>query len=169
MKARWFPGDTANISIGQGDTLITPLQAACMVASFARGEIETKPTILHDPKRPAQHTASIGLSPADYNAVLEGMEQCYQFGSGRLARVDGLRGAAKSGTAQKGRIDLAWLVAFAPVENPQIAVAVVLEGAIDDNSFGGGTYAAPIVHAILQAWKDKQDRPPAKPVNFSLQ
>lgn len=169
MKEPWVPGDTANISIGQGDTLITPLQAACMVASFARGEIETKPTLLHDPKRPVQHTESIGLSPADYNAVLEGMEQCYRFGTGKFAQVDGLRGAAKSGTAQKGRIDLAWIVAFAPVENPQIAVAVVLEGAVDDNNFGGGIYAAPVAKAILQAWKDKQDRPAVKAVSLQAQ
>lgn len=155
----WRQGDTANISIGQGDTLITPLQAACMVASFARGETETKPTILHDPSRPRQRTTLIGLPPADYNAVLEGMEQCYQIGSGKLARVDGLRGAAKTGTAQLGRKDMAWVVAFAPVENPQIAVAVVLEGAEDDNNFGGGVYAAPVVKAIFQAWKDKRGRP----------
>jgi len=164
----WRPGDTANIAIGQGDTLITPLQAACMVASFARGETETKPTILHDPKRPAQHSEPIGLSPADYNAVLDGMEQCYRFGTGKLTQVEGLRGAAKSGTAQKGRIDLAWIVAFAPVENPQIAVAVVLEGAVDDNNFGGGVYAGPVGHAILQAWKDKQDRPATIPVNLRV-
>jgi penicillin-binding protein 2 len=169
MKERWFPGDTANIAIGQGDTLITPLQAACMVASFARGETETKPTILHDPRHPVQRTAPIGLAPADYNAVLEGMEQCYQIGSGKLVRVDGLRGAAKSGTAQLGRKDMAWIVAFAPVENPQIAVAVVLEGAVDDNNFGGGVYAGPVAHAILAAWKEKRDNPPAKPVNFNLQ
>ncbi len=165
----WRPGDTANIAIGQGDTLITPLQAACMVASFARGETETKPTILHHPGRPRQRTDPIGLSPSDYNAVLEGMEQCYQIGSGRLAKVDGLRGAAKTGTAQLGRKDMAWVVAFAPVENPQIAVAVMLEGAVDDNNFGGGTYAGPVVQAILQAWKDKRDRPAAKPVNFNVQ
>ena len=168
LEKSWFPGDTANISIGQGDTLITPLQAACMVAAFARGETETKPTILHDPKRPVQHSEAIGLSPADYNAVLEGMEQCYQIGSGRLARVDGLRGAAKSGTAQLGRKDMAWLVAFAPIENPRIAIAVVLEGAEDDNNFGGGTYAAPIVKAVLQAWKEKQDRPAGNPINFQV-
>jgi penicillin-binding protein 2 len=169
MKERWFPGDTANIAIGQGDTLITPLQAACMVASFARGETETKPTILHDPRRPTQRTTPIGLPPADYNAVLEGMEQCYQIGSGKLVRVDGLRGAAKTGTAQLGRKDMAWVVAFAPVEDPQIAVAVVLEGAVDDNNFGGGVYAGPVAQAILSAWKDKRDNPPAKPVNFNLQ
>jgi penicillin-binding protein 2 len=163
----WRGGDTANISIGQGDTLITPLQAACMVASFARGETETKPTILHDPKRPTQRTTPIGLSPAEYNAILEGMKQCYTFGTGRLAKVDGLSGAAKSGTAQLGKKEVAWLVCFAPAENPQIAVAVALEGA-EGQDFGGGTNAGPVVNAILQAWKDRRDRPVAPPVNFKV-
>lgn len=167
-EGRWFPGDTANISIGQGDTLITPLQAACFVASFARGETVTKPTILHDPQHPLQHTEAIGLSPADYNAVLEGMEQCYRFGGAKLANVEGLRGAAKTGTAQKGKIDLAWTVCFAPVENPQIAIAVLLEGEEHDTHFMGGMFAAPVARAILQTWKDKQDRAAVPPVNLQV-
>lgn len=164
----WTGGDTANTSIGQGDTLISPLQAACMVASFARGETETHPTILHDQRHAEQTSPSIGLSPSDYNAILEGMKQCYQFGTGRLAKVEDLSGAAKSGTAQKGRIELAWLVAFAPVEAPRIAVVVVLEGEEDQN-FGGGVHAGPVVQSILQAWKDKAERPPVKPVNFKME
>jgi penicillin-binding protein 2 len=165
----WRAGDTANTAIGQGDTLITPLQAACFAASFARGELETKPTLLHDPKRPAQHTAPIGLSPSDYNAVLEGMELCYNIGTGRLARVDGLSGAAKSGTAQKGKIELAWIICFAPAENPQIALAVMMEGA-EGQDFGGGTNSGPVANAILSAWKEKRDRPPPeKPLHFSAE
>jgi penicillin-binding protein 2 len=168
MKERWVPGDTANTSIGQGDTLVTPLQVACMTASFARGETETKPTLLHDPDRPAQHTAPIGLSPSDYNAILQGMEQCGSIGTARLAKVEGLRLAAKTGTAQKGRIDLAWMIAFAPVENPQIAIAVVMEGTDPDVSYHGGTYAAPVVKSILEAWKRKSERPPAERVKFRV-
>jgi len=164
----WRGGDTANIAIGQGDTLITPLQAACMVASFARGETETKPTLLHDPKRAPQRSEPIGLPPAAYNAILEGMKQCYQIGTGKLARVDELSGAAKSGTAQKGRIEVAWLVCFAPVENPQIAIAVALEGDEGEN-FGGGAFAGPVAHAILTAWKEKQERPKTEPVKFGMQ
>ncbi len=163
----WRPGDTANIAIGQGDTLVSPLQVACFTASLARGETETTPTILHEPTRPAQHTAPIGLSAQDYKAILEGMNQCYQIGTGRFARVDGLNGAAKTGTAQKGRIELAWTIAFAPFENPQIAVAVVLEGAVDVN-FGGGANAAPVAQAILAAWKEKRERPAAVEVNFKV-
>lgn len=164
----WRGGDTANIAIGQGDTLITPLQAACMVASFARGETETKPTLLHDPKRAPLRGEPIGLPPAAYNAILEGMKQCYQIGTGKLARVDELSGAAKSGTAQKGRIEVAWLVCFAPVENPQIAIAVALEGE-EDKDFGGGAFAGPVAHAILTAWKEKQERPKQEPIKVSAQ
>jgi penicillin-binding protein 2 len=165
---KWQQGDTANMSIGQGYTLVTPLQVACMVASFARGETETKPTLLHDPDRPAQHTEAIGLSPADYNAILDGLQQCYRFGTARLAQVEGLDGAAKTGTAQKGRIDLAWMVAFAPVQNPQIAIAVVMEGTEPDVSYHGALYAAPVIKSILQVWKDKSERPPAQPVSFKV-
>jgi len=168
MKERWVPGDTANTAIGQGDTLVTPLQVACFVASFARGETETKPTLLHVPNRPPQQSAPIGLSPSDYNTVLEGMGMSYQNGTARLAKVEGLTGGGKSGTAQKGRIELAWLIAFAPLENPQIAIAVVLEGA-EDVDFGGGVNAAPVVKRILEAWKEKRDRPPVTPVNFKVQ
>lgn len=167
MKERWFPGDTANIAIGQGDTLITPLQAACFVASLARGETGTKPTLLHDPNRRAQHSAPIGLAPEQYRAVIEGMNLSYRLGTGRLARVNGLDGAAKTGTAQKPPIEIAWTIAFAPLVDPQIAIAVVLEGA-EDVSFGGGANAAPVAQAILAAWKEKRERPPQPEVNFKV-
>jgi penicillin-binding protein 2 len=160
MKERWFPGDTANISIGQGDTLITPLQAACMVASFARGETETKPTLLHDPKRPRQRTTPIGLTPHEYNAIVKGMGMGYQFGSGKLARVEGLTAGTKTGTAQKGKIELAWMVAFAPLENPKIAIAVVLEGQVEGASFFGSVNASPVVKAVLEKFKEKSEREP---------
>lgn len=166
LKEPWYDGDTANTSIGQGDTLVTPLQVACMVASFARGETRTKPTLIHDSKRPRQHSEPIGLSPSDYNAILQGLQSCYTLGTAKLSKVDGLTGGAKTGTAQKGRIDLAWLVAFAPLENPQIAVAVVMEGTEPDASYHGGTYAAPVVHAILQTWKDKRDRAASQPIDL---
>lgn len=152
----WSGGDTANTSIGQGFTLISPLQVAAFVASLARGETETKPTILHEAGRPRLHTPAIGLSPADLQTIVTGMEQGYQIGTGKLAQVEGLRAATKTGTAQLGRIELAWMIAFAPVENPQIAIAVMLEGQELDGDFGGGTNASPVVKAILETWLAKR-------------
>ncbi len=172
LNEKWFPGDSANMAIGQGFLDVTPLQVVCFVASFARGETETKPTILHVADRPAQHSAPIGLDPADYAAILNGMQQGYQIGTGRLARIDGLSAATKTGTAQKrtpqGTIELAWMIAFAPVENPQIAIAVCLESQEPDASFGGGVYSSPIVKAILEAWKNKQDHPAEKAPVFKV-
>ncbi len=172
LNEPWFPGDSANMAIGQGFLDVTPLQVACFVASLARGETETKPTILHVAGRPAQHSAPIGLDPADYDAILNGMMQGYQIGTGRLARIDGLSAATKTGTAQKrtpqGTIELAWMIAFAPAENPQIAIAVCLESQEPDASFGGGVYSSPIVKAILEAWKNKQDHPAEKAPIFKV-
>ncbi len=61
-RGAWTDGDTANISIGQGDLLVSPLQMACYAASLARGETATQPILLHDPHRPEQHSEPIGLS-----------------------------------------------------------------------------------------------------------
>jgi len=153
----WFPGDTANVSIGQGDTLVTPLHAAAMIASLARGQTTTVPTLLHQPGRPPQRTTPLGLGAEDYTAIMQGLGQGYQIGTGRLARVEGVTAGTKTGTAQKGRIELAWMVAFAPLERPQIAIAVVLEGQEPDGDFGGGVHASPVVKAILETWKAKRD------------
>jgi penicillin-binding protein 2 len=103
----WNPGDTANMSIGQGDVQVTPLVMACFAASFARGETWTKPTLLHDPNRPAQHTEPIGLSASQREAILKGMEGVTMEGGTasiltglEALRVPGVRVAAKTGTAQ---------------------------------------------------------------------
>jgi penicillin-binding protein 2 len=161
----WFPGDTANYAIGQGFLRTTPLQIAAEVASFARGETLTVPTILHQPGRsptggePAQ---PLNLRAEYYQAIVEGMEQVVQIGTGRLARVPGVRVAGKSGTAQvteRGvNLELAWFVAFAPIEKPEIAVAVILEGTEPDGAFAGGRIAAPVMQEVLQAYFDKKER-----------
>ncbi len=171
LNERWFPGDTANMSIGQGFLDTTPLQVAAFVASFARGETHTKPTILHVANRARQRTTPIGLSAADYAAIVNGMEQCVQIGTGRFARVDGLRIAAKTGTAQRriagGTIELAWMIAFAPVENPQIAIAVILESQEVDANYGGGLHAAPVVQEVMKAWKEISEREPVATFQIS--
>jgi penicillin-binding protein 2 len=163
----WRPGDTANMAFGQGYVGVTPLQMACFMASLARGQTYTKPTLLHVEGRAPQRSEPIGISAENYQALLEGMERAVTQGSARRGAVPGLRFAAKTGTAQrevyengrlKGKIELAWYVGFAPVDRPEIAFAVLIEGDTPDESFAGGLYAAPVVKAMLGKWLEKKQR-----------
>ena len=70
----WRPGDTANMAFGQGYVGVTPLQMACFMASLARGQTYTKPTLLHVEGRAPQRSEPIGISAENYRALLEGME-----------------------------------------------------------------------------------------------
>ena len=164
----WFAGDSANMAIGQGFIGVTPLGMACFVASLARGETTTVPILLHQPDRPPQHTAPIGLTPGQYATILSGMEGCTTEGTAKILttaflRIPGLRIAGKTGTSQVGpagaQTNIAWFVCFAPVDDPRIAVAVAIEGDQPGETFGGGRYAAPVAQAILKAWFEKQQRP----------
>ena len=168
----WFPGDTANMSIGQGDVLVSPLQMACFVASVARNEVFTQPTLVHIPDRPTQHTESIGLTPVQRAALLEGMEGATTYGTGKTLstpayRIPGVRVAGKTGTAQKdvtvdgkkGTINLAWFICFAPIEKPEIAIAVMIEGDKLGETFGGGANAGPVAATVLKKYFEKKNRP----------
>jgi Cell division protein FtsI/penicillin-binding protein 2 len=166
----WFPGDTANVSIGQGDLALTPLQMACFVASLARGETTTRPTLLHLPDAPRQRSEPDGLDPRQRAAIFAGMEAVTNTGTGRILqtprfRVPGLRIAGKTGTAQKrtaeGTINFAWFVGFVPVEDPRMAIAVIIEGDTPGEDLAGGRYAAPVAGALIRAWAEKNGRYPA--------
>jgi penicillin-binding protein 2 len=164
---KWFPGDTANMSIGQGYILENPLNMACFAASLARDELFTKPTLIHNPNAAPQHHERIGLTPAQRAAIVEGMEGCTTYGTAEVLtklqslRIPGLRIAGKTGTAQiPGNKNAAWFMCFAPLENPEIAIAVMIEGETPGENFGGGRNAGPVAQAILKKWKEKKDRPP---------
>jgi penicillin-binding protein 2 len=169
--ANWNPGDTANMSIGQGALIFSPVQMACMMASFARGECLTVPSMLHQPGRSpsgGQPRVPLAISQAGYQAIIEGLERVVALGTAKTARIDGVRVGGKTGTAQKTRknpttgqverINIAWFVAFAPVEKPEIAVVATLEGNEPDVEFGGGRFSGPVVKAIMQEYFAKKAR-----------
>jgi penicillin-binding protein 2 len=173
----WTPGDTANMSIGQGFLIVTPLQMAAFAASVARGQTTTIPYTDHNPARPRQSTEPMGLAPEDYAALIAGMEECTISGTSRTSfttiksmQIPGLRVGGKTGTAQKrtakGTINFAWFIAFAPIERPQIAIAVMIEGDTPGEETGGGSFAAPVAHDILKKWAEKHPElipaPPAE-------
>ena len=158
QKAPWWAGDTLNVSIGQGDLSISPMHVACMAASIARRETRTSPTIIYDPERAGKRVKhggeDIGLSDEAYATLLRGMEEAVEKGTGRRARVDGLRIAGKTGTAQWGnKNNLAWFTGFAPIDKPKIAVAVVFEAKREDRVAGGAT-AGPVAGRIFKKWKE---------------
>lgn len=163
---RWYDGETANVAIGQGALLVSPLQMACFTASVARGETYTKPTLLHDANRPAQRHESLGLTPAQREALLDGMVGCTTYGTAKtMTQVAALRVpvsvAGKTGTAQiPVRKNVAWFICFAPREKPEIAMAIALIGETAGEEFGGGRHAAPIASAVLRKYFEKKARPP---------
>lgn len=178
----WTPGDTANMAIGQGFLIVTPLQMATFTASVARGQTLTVPYMDHDPSRPRQSTEPMGLAPEDYAALLAGMEECTISGTSRTSfttiksmRIPGLRVGGKTGTAQKrtakGTINFAWFICFAPIERPQIAIAVMVEGDTPGEETGGGSFSAPVAHDILKKWAEKHPElipPPPADVTGNL-
>ena len=156
----WFPGETAHLSIGQGYLRITPLQMACFTAAFARRETQFKPTVVFDPYRQTLPSRrNIGLSDSDYTSLLDGMEAAAEDGTAKLIKIPGVRIAAKTGTAQvqtpDGMIQLAWAICFAPIEDPEIAIAVMVEGQHPNDALGGGSTSVPIAQPILQRFFEK--------------
>ena len=137
---------------------------ACFSASLARGETRTRPTLLHRPA--GSHSdhggAPIGLPPALLASVIEGMRKSATVGTARRVRVEGLSIAGKTGTGEwrnhNMTLNLAWFIGFAPVENPQVAAAVLIEGVVPQDNIQGGLTATPVAQKIFQAYFERQKR-----------
>jgi len=164
IGAGWVPGDTANTAIGQGFLLVTPLQMATVIASIARGETRTIPTLKalsREEGMQVNHGGEpIGLTQKQYQKLWEGMQRVVSpDGTGRLIQIDGLPIAGKTGTADfraHGKdVNLAWFIGFAPANNPQIAVAVMVEGTKSSDSFHGGSTAGPVAKDVFLKFIDK--------------
>ena len=144
----WVTGHLMNLVIGQGMMLATPLQMARYVAALGNGGYLVQPHVQGSPPAPRRIE---GVSEATLDIVRRAMLRVVygEHGTGHRARVAGLLVAGKSGTAQvpNREADDAWFVAFAPYDEPQIAVAVVVEG-----GGGGGSVAGPVARAVMEAW-----------------
>jgi penicillin-binding protein 2 len=158
----WQAGETVNLSIGQGRLLVTPLQVARMMAAVANGGILWKPRLVQRVERAdgtlvyaedSTMTGHVDLSPAVWAFLRAAMAGVVAEGTGQAARIPGVDVAGKTGTAQsvagsdaaRGQ-DHAWFVSFAPVEDPQIVVVVLVE-----RGGRGGQVAAPIARQIYRA------------------
>ncbi|MEZ7818801.1 MAG: penicillin-binding protein 2 [Candidatus Azotimanducaceae bacterium] len=180
----WYPGDSVNLGIGQGDLLATPLQMATVAATIANRGRVVRPRMLlssdvsiDEMSRVEEPLPVVGLSEEDWESMVDSMEDVVHRG-GKGFRGNGTawayigqkiayRMAGKSGTAQVVEINQgevydaeklsefrrkhAWFIAFAPVDNPTIAVAVLVE-----NGGGGSSVAAPVAKAVIDAHLSKE-------------
>ncbi len=160
---RWKLEDTFNVSIGQGGLVQSPLRMACFAASLARGKTRTLPTLrYHSPDHPpVDHNAKpIGISPVHYGAVIDGMAKSATEGTAKRCKVEGIKLAGKTGTGEwrnnNMKLSLAWFIGFAPLEKPEVAVAVLIEGVVPQDKIQGGRTAVPVAQKILQAYFDKK-------------
>ena len=154
-RQSWFLGDTVNVSIGQGYTKVTPLQMACFTASLARGQLTTVPTIIKKVKHPIDKLP-IPIKPAHLKAIYQGMKQAVEQGTAKKLKMENIEIAAKTGSAQttsRGKkITLAWIIAFAPIEEPEVAISVLVEPKTSNDNFSGGNTAGPIASSILKRY-----------------
>lgn len=172
LRQPWYPADTVVTSIGQGMIVTTPIQLLRAVSAIATGRVYRPHFVKRIETVQGQVTEEyepnlireVPVQPETLAFIRRAMAAVVSAGTGGRARVPGLEVAGKTGTAQvvrkgegKGRSDLkdhGWFAGFAPVENPQVAVVVLVE-----NGGFGGQVAAPVAKAIFEAAFDKL--PPA--------
>jgi len=157
VKEIWFPGDTINLSIGQGYLLLTPLQMHNVITAITgEGEIYklhlVKKIISADGETVKEIKPEIyrklNFSPDTFKIVKEGLRETILEGTGWRANIKGLAVAGKTGTAQNPQGEThAWFIGFAPYENPEVCITVFIE-----NGGGGGEAAAPIARAMLEKY-----------------
>lgn len=151
---KWFLGDTYHVAIGQGDLLVTPLQIGFALGSFGNNGIICKPSIVK--KDNCTKLTDKLISTQTLNIVKEGMVEACATGGTAYPFFDykvgerSIKIACKTGTAEFGDpkdATHAWFFAFAPIDNPQIAITVLVEGGGE-----GSSVAAPIAKSIMDEW-----------------
>ncbi|WP_456380049.1 penicillin-binding protein 2 [Thiolapillus sp.] len=174
FKQVWFPGETVIIGIGQGAFETTPLQLAAATAAIANGGHYLEPRLVEEvvdesmgevrPSDTKEHIIPIN-NPSNWDEIRKSMVHVIEGarGTARHLQNEHYRIAGKTGTAQVFTVkqdeeydeetvpekmrDHALFIAYAPVEDPQIAVAVIVE-----NGGHGGATAAPVAKQVMDAW-----------------
>ncbi len=156
-----FPGDLGNAALGQDGVRIAPVNLAALAATVARGGVYIRPSLVKgigDFKggdfRAIEGPPARRVLPQAVAGELQGMmELAVNSGTGSEAQLPGIGCAGKTGSAETGKVDRqgrpivdAWFVGYAPVDVPQVAVAVFVEG-----GGSGGNCAARIFREIIDA------------------
>jgi penicillin-binding protein 2 len=153
----WYPGDTVNMSIGQGFLLVTPLQIHNMLSLIVNEGLFFRP--YHVEKIISQSgeiikefepqlLKKIDISQNTFQVIKEGMKMVVENGTGRLANIEEIKIAGKTGTAQNPQGENhAWFIGFAPYDNPEICVTVLIEHGGD-----GSAVSAPLAGDIIRKY-----------------
>jgi peptidoglycan glycosyltransferase len=166
--ASQFPEDpdepqTAFSAIGQFDVAATPLQMALVTAGIANGGTVMKPYLVDEVRSPDLETlekaspealTTNAVSSSVARDLTQMMVEVVDNGTGTTAQIPGMKVAGKTGTAQSApeRPPYAWFVSFAPADDPQVAVAVLVEDAgVERDAISGSGLAAPIAKRVMQA------------------
>jgi len=161
---KWYPGETISVAIGQGAIAVTPIQLSYMIGGIITGGRFHQPHLLLSDK--AAPEIDFPISDSTVDTVTEGMfgvvnepggtagasklpgiELCGKTGSAQVISEQGLKRAGKQAALK----DNAWFVGFAPRQNPEIVVAVLVQGGEH-----GGEAAAPIARNVVKAYYDKK-------------
>lgn len=156
----WRIGDTYNLSIGQGMLQVTPLQMAVLAATIAGEEAKPQPHILKSSvslegkeiSNGAEKSKNVDLPPGVFKVVKEGMRQAVLGGTASALAGVGIPVAGKTGTAEIGsgkRVN-SWFIGFLPYDDPEIALAIVLEGGSAQNLVGASYAASQIVSWLVE-------------------
>lgn len=168
---RWYIGDTYNVSIGQGDLLVSPLQIAFMTAAIANNGTLYEPHLVRamvNPVTGRSRTTSpkiirSQIVPNEHLAIVQqGMRDCVTGGSCRRLNSIPLTIAGKTGTAQwnANKPNHAWFTSFAPVEQPEITITILIEEGEE-----GSRTAVPVADGFYRWWANyRQERGGEKPV-----
>jgi penicillin-binding protein 2 len=179
----WTRGNLANLAIGQGELLTTPIQLAQFTMILANKGVYYKPHFVdhvynystrEEIKFPIQTEYIRGIDDEVYDIVREAMRMVCDGGTGWLGKVPGIETAGKTGSAQNPHGPThAWFIGFAPFDKPEIAIAVIVE-----NGGGGGAIAAPIARKFMEyyffgkmiprpVYKDKTEELPSVETMFN--
>jgi penicillin-binding protein 2 len=165
QREKWYAGETISVSIGQGAVTVTPLQLASAIGGIVSGGAWYKPHLVTAAAATEPRRAE--FKPENIAAIVSGMYGVInEGGTGAAARIEGVEFSGKTGSAQRVSNDLrksglldqdedkdnGWFVGFAPRQNPEIVVAVLLEGGLH------GALAAPVARDVIKSYFDKKLR-----------
>jgi len=168
-NADWYPGETISVAIGQGPLQVTPLQIAALTAVVANRGVHVPPHLLlgNSPSN-GKNEDRVPIESTVFDKVVEGMWRSVNAqGTGQAARIDGFNVCGKTGSSQtvsseraekmapqmKQKKTHSWFTGFAPRDNPQVVVTVLVEF-----GGGGGATAAPLAGQLFGLYKKKNDR-----------